>query len=46
METPLHGPIDPNARYIFRAAPLPSALSGEAEGVVTLDALYQLSRSL
>jgi hypothetical protein len=36
------GPVDPNERYIFRAAPL----SGNAQGVVTLDRLHQLSRSL
>jgi hypothetical protein len=35
-------PIDPNELYIFKAAPF----TGDAQGVVTLDQLYQLSRSL
>jgi hypothetical protein len=37
---------DPNDCAIFRAAPFVGHPSGEAEGVVTLDALYHLSRSL
>jgi hypothetical protein len=43
---PLPDPVDPNARYIFRAAPFAELRPGEAEGLVTLDALYHLSRSL
>jgi hypothetical protein len=39
-------PTDPNDGYIFQAAPLAELRSGEAEGVLTLDALYHLSRSL
>ena len=37
---------DPNARAIFQAAPFADHPAGEAEGVVTLDGLYHLSRSL
>jgi hypothetical protein len=43
---PLPTPVDPNAGYIFRAASLAELRPGKAEGVVTLDALYHLSRSL
>ncbi len=42
--TSSHNPHDPNARLIFQ--PAPELSSGEAAGVVTLDALYRLSRSL
>ena len=42
----LPSPNDPNARAIFRAAPFGEHPSGEAEGLVTLDELYHLSRSL
>ena len=42
----LPSPSDPNARAIFRAAPFGEHPSGEAEGLVTLDELYHLSRSL
>jgi hypothetical protein len=39
-------PGDPNEGAIFRAKPLVEHPSGAAESVVTLDALYHLSRSL
>jgi hypothetical protein len=39
-------PEDPNARIMFQGASFMEAAPAEAEGVVTLDALYRLSRSL
>jgi hypothetical protein len=42
----LPGPVDPNARAMFQATALAELRPGEAEGVVTLDALFHLSRSL
>jgi hypothetical protein len=42
----LPSPADPNIVAIFQAAPFVEPPSGEGEGVVTLDALYRLSRSL
>jgi hypothetical protein len=38
-------PGDPNAGIIFQAAPFVEQSSGD-DGIVTLDALYHLSRSL
>jgi hypothetical protein len=42
----LPSPRDPNEGAIFQATPFVERLSSEAEGVVTLETLYHLSRSL
>nr|WP_321986241.1 hypothetical protein [uncultured Lichenicoccus sp.] len=43
---PPPGMVDPNAGHVFQAAPMAEAGPAEPDRVVTLDALYHLSRSL